>query len=212
MANKANDAYFNNYIEAADVAVRASEYLCSCIENFKVEDIATMLVEMHEFEHAGDDLRHDMASMLAKSFVTPMDREDMAELSQNIDSVIDNIEEVLQYIYMNCVTSMTDDAKEFAKKVTECCKIMKSLLTELPTFKKATQIHNLVIKLNHAEEECDRLFLNANYRYRKNLDVTDNEATVNMFSWREIYNCLEACADSAEHVADTVEAIVMKNT
>lgn len=212
MANKANDVYFNNYIEAADVAVKASEYLCKCIKNFKPEDIATMLVEMHEFEHAGDDLRHQMASMLAKSFVTPMDREDMAELSQNIDSVIDNIEEVLQYIYMNCVTSMTEDAMQFAEKITECCNIMKSLLMELPTFKKASQIHELVIKLNHAEEECDSLFLNANYRYRKNMKTSDKDATLNMFSWREIYNCLEACADAAEHVADTVEAIVMKNT
>lgn len=212
MANKQNDLYFNNYIAAADVAVRAAEYLCKCIKEFKVEDIATMLVEMHEYEHAGDDLRHQMASMLAKAFVTPMDREDMAELSQNIDSVIDDIEEVLQCIYMNCVTSITDDAVEFAEKITECCSIMKTLLTELPTFKKASQIHELVIKLNHAEEECDRLFLNANYRYRKNLKMSDKDATLNMVSWREIYNCLEECADAAEHVADTVEAIVMKNT
>lgn len=212
MANKSNDLYFNNYIAAADVAVRASEYLCKCISEFKIEDIATMLVEMHEFEHAGDDLRHEMASMLAKAFVTPMEREDMAELSQNIDSVIDNIEEVLQYIYMNCVDCMTEDAVQFAKKITECCNLMKDLLVELPTFKKASQIHELVIKLNHAEEECDNLFLNANYRYRKNINAADKKAALSMFSWREIYNCLEACADAAEHVADTVEAIVMKNT
>lgn len=212
MSNKSNEVYFKNYIDAADVAVRASEYLCKCIKNYKVEDIATMLVEMHEFEHAGDDLRHQMAEMLAKAFVTPMDREDMAELSQQIDSVIDAIEEVLQYIYMNCVEKMTDDAIEFAEKVTECAKLMKELLVALPTFKKPAQIHEMVVKINHAEEECDRLFLNANYRYRKNLDETDTRAAVNMVCWREIYTCLESCADAAEHVADTVEAIVMKNT
>lgn len=212
MANKTNDVYFNNYVAAAEVAVQASEYLCECIKDFKVDDIATMLIKMHEFEHAGDDLRHQMASMLAKAFVTPMEREDMAELSQNIDSVIDDIEEVLQYIYMNCVDTMTEDAVLFTDKIHECCQIMQELLIELPNFKKPIKLHELVVKLNQAEEECDSLFLNANYRYRKNLNAADKKAALNMTSWREIYSCLEACADAAEHVADAVEAIVMKNT
>lgn len=212
MANKSNDVYFANYVAHADVAVKASEYLCKCVKDYRIEDIATMLVEMHEYEHKGDDLRHEMAAMLAKAFVTPLEREDMADLSQNIDSVVDTIEEVLQYIYMDCVESMTEDVIEFAAKINECCVLLKDLLVELPTFRKSSKIHELVIKINHAEEECDRLFLNANYRYRKNLNVADKKAALSIVTWREIYSALEACADAAEHAADTVEAIVMKNT
>ncbi|MBQ0011182.1 MAG: DUF47 family protein [Clostridiales bacterium] len=212
MSNKSNEGYFQIYVEHAEVAVAASEYLCQCLKTFRPEDIATMLVEMHEYEHKGDDLRHKMAAMLAKAFVTPLEREDMAELSQNIDSVVDSIEEVLQYVYMDCVETVFEDAVTFATKVNECCVLMKELLEEMPTFRKSSKIHEMVIKINHAEEECDRLFLNANYRFRKNLDVSDGKAALSMVTWREIYGALESCADATEKVADTVEAIVMKNT
>ena len=101
MANKKNDFYWNNYIEAADTACRAADYLLACVQNFDIGQIMEMLTKMHEFEHKGDSLRHGMTEALAKSFVTPIDREDMAELCQKLDHVIDSIEEVLQALYIN---------------------------------------------------------------------------------------------------------------
>ena len=56
---------------------------------------------MHEFEHKGDDKHHEMSSMLAKAFVTPVDREDLAMISQSIDEVLDKLEEVLQRFYVD---------------------------------------------------------------------------------------------------------------
>ena len=58
MANKKNDFYWNNYIEAADTACRAADYLLECVQNYDIEQISEMLTKMHEFEHKGDSLRH----------------------------------------------------------------------------------------------------------------------------------------------------------
>jgi hypothetical protein len=72
----------------------AADYLLECLRKFDINQINEMLAKMHGFEHGGDTVRHEMNEALAKSFVTPIDREDMAKLSQKLDHVIDCIEEV----------------------------------------------------------------------------------------------------------------------
>ncbi len=209
MANKKNDFYWNNFISAADTACLAADYLLECLRGFDAEKMNEMLTAMHEYEHKGDSLRHEMSEALAKSFVTPIDREDMAELCQRLDHVIDSIEEVLQAIYINNVAKIADEAVSFAEKICVCTAKMKSMLTELPNFRKSEQLHKLIIDVNTAEEECDALYLQAAYSCRKNWD---GKNPLDVIAWREIYSKLEECADACEDVADTIEAVVMKNT
>ena len=209
MANKKNDFYWNNYISAADTACRAADYLLECLQGFDIAQITEMLTKMHEFEHKGDSLRHEMSEALAKSFVTPIDREDMAELCQRLDHVIDSIEEVLQSLYINNIQQISAEAVTFAEKICVCTVKMKEMLTDLPNFRKSDQLHKLIIEVNAAEEECDALYLQAAYSCRKNWD---GKNPLDVIAWREIYTELEECADACEDVADTVETVVMKNT
>ncbi|MBQ8949613.1 MAG: DUF47 domain-containing protein [Eubacterium sp.] len=209
MANKKNDFYWNNYISAADTACLAADYLLKCLRGFDAENVNEMLTAMHEYEHKGDSLRHEMTEALAKSFVTPIDREDMAELSQKLDHVIDSVEEVLQEIYINNVTKITDEAVSFAEKICICTAKMKAMVTELPNFRKSEQLHKLIIDVNAAEEECDALYLQASYNCHKNWD---GKNPLDVIAWREIYSKLEESSDACEYVADTIEAVVMKNT
>ena len=209
MANKKNDFYWNNYISAADTACLAADYLLECLRGFDAENVNEMLIAMHEYEHKGDSLRHEMTEVLAKSFVTPIDREDMAELSQKLDHVIDSVEEVLQEIYINNVTKITDEAVSFAEKICICTAKMKAMVTELPNFRKSEQLHKLIIDVNAAEEECDALYLQASYNCHKNWD---GKNPMDVIAWREIYSKLEESSDACEYVADTIEAVVMKNT
>ena len=209
MANKKNDFYWSNYISAADTACCAADYLLKCLREFDPERLTEVLPEMHIFEHKGDSLRHEMTEALAKSFVTPIDREDMAELCQRLDHVIDCIEEVLQVIYINNISKITDEAVSFAEKICICTSKMKAMLTELPNFRKSEQLHKLIIEVNADEEECDALYLQAAYSCRQKWD---GKNPLDVIAWREIYSALEECADACEDVADTVEAVVMKNT
>lgn len=209
MANKKHELYWNNYISAADVACRAADYLLECLKKYDMSQIQEMLTKMHEFEHEGDSLRHEMTEALAKSFVTPIEREDMAELSQRLDHVIDSIEEVLQAVYINNIDRISSESVRFAEKICVCTAKTKEMLTELPNFKKSELMHTLVIDVNAAEEECDVLYLQANYDCRKN---ADGKNPLDVMAWREIYLKLEECADACEHVADTIEAVIMKNT
>lgn len=209
MANKKNDFYWNNYIAAADTACQAAEYLLACLREFDAERMNDMLIKMHGMEHKGDSLRHEMTEAFAKSFVTPIDREDMAEMCQRLDHVIDCIEEVLQVIYINNISKINNEAVSFAEKICVCTEKMKAMLTELPNFRKSDKLHQLIIDVNAAEEECDELYFRSAYNCRKNWEGNN---PLDVVAWREIYSKLEECADACEDVADTVEAVVMKNT
>lgn len=207
MANKADRFYFENFIAATEQSCLAAHYLVECLAGYDAAQLSTMLESMHAMEHEGDGKKHEMSAALARAFVTPIDREDLDLISHNIDDVTDNIEEVLQRFYMNRITTVLPDAVEFARKLENCCALMKDIMVEFVNFKKSTKLHDMIVELNHVEEECDRLYLLAVYNLRDHCtDVLD------IISWREIYDCLEACADACEHVGDCVETVIMKNT
>ena len=203
---KSDRFYFENYATAADCCSKAAAYLQECLTNYDYANIKTMLTEMHAIEHEADGVKHEMTAALAKAFVTPMEREDMAQISANIDEVADFIEEVLQRIYVNRIQVIMPEAVEFAGKIVECCDMMKEMLSELVNFKKPKKLLDMIINLSHKEEECDRLYLEATL---KAADFSGDVLTV--IFWRDILDRLEKCADACEHVGDSIETIVMKN-
>ncbi len=207
MANKSDKFYFENFISAAEIASKAANYLVDCLKDYRPENMNLMLINMHEFEHQGDDKRHEMSAALAKAFVTPIEREDLELISQNIDEVIDQIEEILQRFYMDRIACVPANALEFAEKLVESCELMKAMLSELDHFKKPHKLHEMIVALNHIEEECDALYLEAMY---KASEYSDDALEILLI--REIYDKMENCADACEHVGDCVETVVMKNT
>lgn len=204
---KSDKFYFENFIAAADCCGKSAAYLLECLTNYDYKNIETMLKQMHELEHSADLLKHEMTAVLAKAFVTPLEREDLAQISANIDEVADFIEEVLQRIYVNRIQTIMPEAIQFAGKIVECCDMMKAMLGELVNFKKPKKLHEMIINLSHKEEECDQLYLEATL---KAADFSSDVLTV--IFWREIFDKLEKCADACEHVGDSIETIVMKNS
>ena len=204
---KADRFYFENFVSAAECCTKSAVYLQECLTNYDYANIKTMLENMHQLEHAADGVKHEMTSALAKAFVTPLEREDMAQISANIDEVADCIEEVLQHIYVDRIQVIMPEAVAFAGMIVECCEMMKEMLSELPNFKKPKKLHDMIINLSHKEEACDQLYLEATLTA---VDFSSDVLTV--IFWREILDKLEKCADACEHVGDSIETIVMKNS
>ncbi len=207
MASNKNKFYFDNFIASAEYSCRAAEYLKATFENFNPDSLPSALAEIHEIEHAADMKKHEMSAALAKAFVTPVDREDLDLISHNIDNVTDSLEEILQRLYVNGIKTILPEAIGFVEKLLECCELMTNMLREFENFKKPAKLHEMIIELNHQEEICDGLYLEAILAVRKHCtDVLD------IIFWREIYDCMEECADACEHVGDCIETVVMKNT
>ncbi|MDO4566261.1 MAG: DUF47 family protein [Oscillospiraceae bacterium] len=207
MSAKSDRYYFENLLAAAGCSCEAARHLVACLSDYRAGDLKAMLDAMHEYEHAGDQKKHEMSSSLARAFVTPLDREDLALLSQNIDDVTDSIEEVLQLFYMYGIKNVPEDAVIFARKISECCELMTEMLGEFANFKKPEKLHGLVVDINHMEEECDSLFIESTAMLGERCSDP-----LEIISWREIYKKMEQCADACEHVGDCVETVVMKNS
>ncbi len=206
MANK-DKFYYDNFISASSCCVDAAKYLTECLDNYNQKNLENMIIKMHEYEHKADTIHHEMNEALAKAFVTPMDREDMAQISANIDEVADSIEEVLQRLYVDEVEEIPEILKAFSKKVCECTVLMTKVLEELPTFKKPKKLKEMILNLGALEEECDKLYLTGTRDLRK-----ENTDLLLIIALRETLYKLEKCADACEHVCDSIETIVMKNT
>ena len=177
------------------------------MRDFDPQQIKEKLDEMHAVEHAADDKKHELLNVLAKAFITPIEREDIILLSQNIDEVTDKIEDVLLRLYCNNVQRIRPDALKLSEVVIRCCEEAKRMLEEFADFKHSKTLQDHIIRINTLEEEADQLFISS----LRTLHTTCTDP-LEVIVWREIYIYLEKCVDACEHVADTVESVVMKNS
>jgi predicted phosphate transport protein (TIGR00153 family) len=177
------------------------------LTNFRVDELGANMEKLHAIEHQGDTQRHNVVEKLVKEFITPIEREDIMELTDQIDDVTDAVEDVLLKIYMYNIRSISEDAIAFVHIVGKCCTELLHVFEEFESFKKPQVLHESIIELNRLEEEGDALYINA---VRK-LHVSQADAK-EVAAWTEIYSRMEKVCDTCEHVADLVEHIIMKNT
>ena len=204
---KGDKFYYDNFLDCAVLAENAAHYLVECLENYDAGKIEEMLEKMHSFEHSADIKKHEMSETLAKAFVTPVDREDLDMLSQQLDNVCDTMEEILQKFYIYNIKQIEPAAIQFAKNLVKSCEALVQIMGEFENFKKSKTMQALIISCNDVEEECDKLYLTTMHNLTKN--STDVLTTL---SWYKIFDCFEACADACEHASDCVGSVIMKNS
>lgn len=207
MAKKQDAYYFNNFIECAEYSLQAAQLLEKIMTEFDPSKVTDYISEMHVIEHNGDVKKHELTAALIKAFITPIDREDIIQVSHNVDEITDKIEDVLIRMYCNRVEAIRPDALGLVKIVTKCCSEVLELLREFADFKHSKGMNQHIINLNSYEEEADKLYIACMH------DLHDHSNDViEIIAWRDIYTYLEKCADTAEHIADIVESVYMKNS
>ena len=207
MAKKKDEFYFENFIACADLAREAAQMLLDTMRDFDPAKIDEALEAMHKVENAGDSRNHEVRDALITAFITPIEREDIALLTERIDSVIDHLEGVLHRIYYTNVQEIRPSALKMAEKIVEACESLCELMRELPRFKRSKALREHVVKINDVEEECDDLYIES----MRELHTSERDP-MTVIAWRDVYTFLEVSADAVEGVAETVENVVMKNS
>lgn len=202
-----NYNYYEYFVKMAGFAQKASGYLKTALAEFDPEEIEEIRSNMHAIEHEADMEKHTMCEQLLKEFLPPIDRDDLMDLSDALDDLIDDIEEVILKIFMYNVRSIREDAIALADIVDQNCIHLVELMKHFSEWKKKMPaVKQSIIEVNHSEEEGDQLYI----RSMRTLYCSESQAVV-LDTWREIFNALEGCCDACEHVADAVEVIMMKN-
>ena len=197
--------YFDLFIKAASVCDRAATSLNELLDN--LDDAKEKSIAIHQIEHEGDEQYHVLYHHLNRSFITPIEREDILEIARNIENSIDAIDEVSIMIEMLSVKSVRFPAIDLVNLITKACSTMVAATVEFKSFKKSKELSKLLVELNHIEEEGDVL-----YQQAMKLLFTEEKDPIEVIKWQNIFKTLEDVLDSCENVADAMEGVIVKNS
>ncbi|NTU89646.1 MAG: DUF47 family protein, partial [Actinobacteria bacterium] len=120
--------YFDAFQRIGTLADTEADRLLEILTNFDSETIETQLNEMHELEHEADMVNHEVYTNLIVEFITPIEREDISTLTQELDEVVDHIEDVLQRIYMFNIKEIVPEALEMVAIIAKSTEALRQAL------------------------------------------------------------------------------------
>ena len=206
-----NLEFFDGFDKAAQNAERSAELLVeySLANSERRQELVGAIKEQ---EHIGDHLTHDTLDRLQKTYLTPIDREDIHALIAGIDDVVDNIDAVAQRIMfykISTIISGFQDQCQVLVKATHCMAEVIFALRHLKNRKRrqsAPRIEDLIIAVHDAENEGDEI----HHQFLGEL-FEGGFDPYEVIKWKELYELVEQAIDCCEDVANIVHGIVLKN-
>jgi len=159
--------------------------------------------EIKEVEHKCDFLTHGIIQRLNRTFVTPLDREDIHELARSLDDVMDAIDAAATLVRLYCLETVRFGTRELAQNITICTKEVRLALDALAAHKSVT---THAVEINRLENEADRTHQEAVRRL-----FQDERDPLLVMKWKETLDLLEAATDRCEDVANVLEGVVVKH-
>ena len=148
-------------------------------------------------------ITHEIMNRIDKSFVTPLDREDIHALARSLDDVMDEIDATAGYVRLYRVPVIRYGARELARIIVDSTAAVRLAMEGLELRKGVSE---QLVEINRLENEADRMHLQAVSR------LLDEETdAILVFKWKEILDRLEDATDRCEDVADVIEGVVLKN-
>ena len=158
---------------------------------------------LRDLEHQCDDVTHEIYNLINRTFVTPLEREDIYDLASSLDDIVDLAEEVADKIDLYHVTEVTVQAREIGEHLGAAGVELAAALKDLEGFENL-EAHR--IEIHRLENECDRI-----NREALSALFSDSLSAAELVKWKDIYDLLEATMDRCEQTANVLEAISIKN-
>ena len=159
--------------------------------------------EIKEVEHKCDFLTHEVIQRLHKTFVTPLDREDIHALARSLDDVIDAIDDSAGVIRLYQIARVRPDARDLSRIIKSSTEQVVSAMRALG---RKEGISGCAVEINRLENEADR----AHQLALRRLFEEEKDA-IQIIKWKEILDFLEAATDRCEDVANVLEGVVVKH-
>ena len=200
------DRFFFLLHQSTQNIQRVARSLQDLMENF--ENVPAKVREIKELEEFGDQIIHDITHSLHRTFVTPIDREDILALAGRLDDVIDAIDEVARYTLEYKIEETTEFARQLSVIIVKCADELEQAVGLLS--KRGSKLKDILpmsVEINRLENEADQVASHAmGELFSNGADV------VHILKWRDIYNDMEEATDRAEDAADVLEGIVLKHS
>ena len=187
----------------AKKAVETSEAIVVLLSDLQNADL---LKKVHSLETEADVLTRDIFSELNKTFITPLDREDMQRIASKIDDVIDFMDGIAARIYSYQISTAPPYAKEMATELVNATKEVEYMISKLQKIKNPEDMINHCRNTSDIEHKIDDLYRDA---IKELFTSTD---AIHIIKLKDIYETMETASDRCVDVADVIEDIVLKYT
>jgi len=199
-------SFFPLFESDAHNLVKAAELLKELLSKTEIEDHERLYKDIRDVEHIGDDITNKTYEQLNKSFITPFDREDIHELTANIDDVVDSINGIARRICLYRPKKLMPIYVEMAQMVYEGAKEIETaihcLKDPVANKEKITRACGVVTAIEHKADEL--YFVGVSELFEKEEDPKE------LIKNNKILEILERCVDEEEDVTDTLKSILIK--
>jgi hypothetical protein len=196
--------FFDLFIQHGELCVKGGKELVSLMTNF--DDLEHRVHAIETIEKQADKVTHTTLELLHKTFITPLDRDDIHKLITRMDDILDLMEDVGQTIWLYDIKQITPEAKRLAELCQTCCEKVLASVSLLSNMNNAREILNICAEIDRLESDADHVMRAAMSKlFREEPDVR------NLIKLKAIYEILETVTDRCEDVANIVEGIIVEN-
>jgi predicted phosphate transport protein (TIGR00153 family) len=197
-----NEEFFDLFTEVANRNKEAAQYLHDLFE--AAPDRRTPHVEaIKRLEHEADQVTHEVVNRLDRTFITPLDREDIHQLASDLDDVMDAMDGTARRAKIFRLGVPPDGVRRLVEVVQRMMAVLYEAVSRL---KKGDDVMRYCVEAKQLEEEGDAIYHEAlGQLFEKERDA------IELIKWKEIYDDLEGTLDQAEDVANVVESITIKH-
>jgi len=197
------EKFFDMLDEACVVLNRAAEKFLAMVSEF--DRLQERSNEIKEEEHACDKVVERIIMALDRTFITPLDREDIHTLATRLDDILDNMEETAHRLVVFRIEKPTPAAESMARIIHESCKHVTQALTLCRNLKEVEKIQDHIREVGRLENEADKI-----YRETESALFANPPDILILIKWRELYSWLEETVDACKHLAVTISEVVIK--
>lgn len=193
--------FFLLFRKQAELVRLSCDQLHEMMEKFdRLEERAKALKET---EHRADLVTHELFERLNRTFITPLEREDIHNLASGLDDVVDAAEAIGSRLVLFRITQSRPEAIRMTAILVACARQIEQAVENL---KNLQNLMSFSIEINRLENEADAI----SRQVVADL-FTGQHDILDVMRWKEIYGRLESAADKCEDVANTIESIVIKS-
>ncbi|MEW5806414.1 MAG: DUF47 family protein [Acidobacteriota bacterium] len=196
--------FFDLFDRQVGDLIRITEILSSFVKDFKVSE--EMRTRFKEAEHEADITTHEIIDKVNRTFITPIDREDIHSLAQAMDDIVDLIDASAGRVFLYEITQPTEEMKRFVEIIHKMVQEISKAIGMLRNLKNQRRLLDHCIEINRLENEADATLLTSIEKL-----VENRKDFFEFLRWKEVYESLESATDKCEDVANIIEGIVIKS-
>lgn len=196
--------FYEFFVQHGELCVKGGREMVALMTNF--DDLDHRVHAIESIEKEADKVVYAALELLHKTFITPLDREDIHKLITKMDDILDLMEDAAQTISLYDVKEITPEAARLAELCLACCEKVLAAVSKLHNMKNARDILALCSDIDRLESDADHVMRAAMSKlFREEPDVR------NLIKLKAIYEVLEAVTDRCEDVANILESIIVEN-